>query len=126
MRAPEDPRTWDEMISNAVVVTDEDRVRKNSRDDFNLGPGWVFAGGRNIDNAWRTHAEWTCVYVQLRDDFRNELRPHIFEMVGSIEPVRWEDGSWHLFARSITSIGTVKIDMPEPPPEKLIQFFERV
>jgi len=116
-----DPRKWSEIVADAVVVTDDDRVRRNTRDDFDLGPGWVFAGGKylEVDGA-RT---WTMLFVQLTTNFRTDVRPHVIEAVGSIAPVRWQDGTWQVFVESVTHIGSQKVELVNGPPAQFQQFW---
>lgn len=113
--------TWDEIVSDAVVAEESDKVRQHSRDDFGLGPGWVFAGGRHYRQAGRV--KWFTLWILPRPEFRAAVEPWLSDGLGSVEVIRWDDGSWHVVAHSRIYIGQRRVELEEPPPEKLQQFF---
>lgn len=116
-------RTWDEMIADAVVVMESDKVKNHTHDDYDLGPGWYFAGGRHLTTPWGTKLEWVTCWVQLRPEIKEEVEPWVIEGIGSAMPKKWRDGTWHINFGSAADIGSEMVHMTDAPPEKLRQFF---
>lgn len=55
---------FDELIAEYVIKTDKERVVKNTRDDFKLGPGWIFIGGFHRE----PEPIWCSVWARLKFD----------------------------------------------------------
>jgi len=117
-------RQWDEIVENVVVVAHQDRVREHTYDDFDLGPGWVFAGGTYIKDALGQR-RWWMVFVLPRAEYREAVGPWLSEGLGSFEFIQWADDSWHAIARSEINIGSRMTTLEGEPPAKLQQFFKR-
>jgi hypothetical protein len=112
--------SWDEIIHDLVVVSERDKVRIQSRDDFDLGPGWVFAGGKMVDG------EWFSSWAQIETPVRDVVVPWLSGGLGSVEFRLWEsDGRWHMVGNSANYIGGAIITLTDAPPGPLQQFFGR-
>jgi len=112
--------SWEKTFSDAVVVTDADKVFKNTRNDYGLGPRFTFAGGRHINGVW------TSCYLEMARAFENLVRPYMSEgRIGSVQPIR-SNGVWMLSVTAENNIGRVLVRLADEPPEKLIQFFKVV
>jgi len=114
-----EPRTWDELISNVVVVSEGDKVQHHTGNDFDLGPSWLFAGGRTIDRKWMT------AWVQITPEIREEVEPYIIQRIGSAQPLKLSTGAWRMIFSSSVYIGSEIVEMIGTPPEKLQQFFAK-
>ena len=111
---------WDDIIHNMVVVSERDKVRIQSRDDFDLGPGWVFAGGKMVDG------EWFSCWAQIEAPVRDIVEPWLSGGLGSVEFRLWEaDNCWHMIGNASNYIGGAIVDIIDEPPKPLQQFFRR-
>jgi len=89
---------WSDMFEDYKILTDADKVRKNSRDDFGLGYGWYFVGGSYVPGKTPTTPVWTVVYAKPREEIREEVEPHMCEgRIGSSQLHFWpKDNTWRV------------------------------
>lgn len=72
-----------EVFSEYKILTEKDKVRRNTRDDYGLGDGWYFAGGAHASGG-----VWAVVWGLLRAEMRREIEDHCCD--GSIGAVTVE------------------------------------
>lgn len=111
---------WTDVFDDSAVVMESDAVRKNTHDDYDLGPGWYFAGGRMIGG------EWASLWMKLKPEIQDTVGPWLSEGIGGLEVIRWADDSWHVFIHSRVWIGSFQVDLDEAPPAALHHFFRFV
>ncbi len=110
--------TWQQTVDQYRIMTDQDKVRHNTRDDYGLGPGWLYCAG-----AYRASATgspvWHTVWVKLTDQCRDSVTPHCIDGIGSLSLSKTAD-RWsfryqdkHMIASGIWCLEVDPDSLPE-------------
>ena len=70
---------YKDCISNCKRLTESDKVRKNSSDDYGLGAGWYFHYGQ-----WK-NGKWVVWYIEPSEDILEIAKSHLLSGIGSIQ-----------------------------------------
>lgn len=104
-----------EVFSEIRHVFDSDKVRRNSDDDYGLGPGFYhltvpaaaaelgLVPGRHGKHGWETN------YVKVRPDVYYQIGTRLMMPPSGFELIQWPDGDWRLFANGAHHIGSCQI-----------------
>ena len=105
---------FSELIEQYVVQSEKDKVRHNSRDDYDLGPGWIFLGVGPVPT--RT-SDWTSVWGRIPEPLRTEIASRMCNGdIGSIMFIRWPNQQIHASAFAREGLGQwscIVDDIPE-------------
>lgn len=118
---------FSEIIEEFKLLGPEDKVRSNSRDDYDLNGlrgnvhatghrQFLFMGGTHIDG------DWHVAYGRMTEEAYNRARRNVSEDVGSCKFHRNAEGEFYAIANSSIHIGFAKFEGVTEVPEELIPY----
>lgn len=82
-------------------MRESDAVRKQSWEDYGLGPHYYFVSGAFLDVPFngRPRTTWHSLYARLLPELEQAIQPHMCEgWIGGLHPVPGRDGVARLIA----------------------------
>jgi hypothetical protein len=78
---------FSDLVTAFVIKKDSEKVRRNTHDDFNLGPGWYYLGGHWPDGK-PGRDDWTSVWGEVQHAQCVAAAPAMCVGLGCIEFTR--------------------------------------
>jgi hypothetical protein len=93
------------LIEEYRIVTEKQKLRRNSRDDYGLGPQFYFSCGKHVDGVW------TSVYVKPHPQIEGKIKQECCDSrIGSLRLNRNLNGNVRLEYLDILMISSGVID----------------
>lgn len=111
---------FNELIAEYTTRSENQKVRRNSFDDYGLGPQFIFIGGTHLEDA-QGKPRWHVVYARLTPAALALLNPQMFAgRVESLEFHRYpHEVTVHVFANSPHFYNRVDVGVVEDLPGDL-------
>jgi len=68
--------SFNDIFDEYKLLTESDKVYKNTSDDYKLGSGWVYVGGGYDKN---NAGKWTAIYAKVAEKAEEECYCHMCE-----------------------------------------------